>query len=153
MTSMLDNDDVDLSEILCVRDKDGRPALRIGLLATMFVSEPWTRPVREAVADAAEEYIHQFREHLRWAQHPKTMHIHPIDKRKVPFPRDWLPQYEDGEAWEFGFHGGETDDAASEFQVSAYGPRSIVKSPGYFQVYLPLTWFAEHPGSFPDFML
>jgi hypothetical protein len=153
MSSMLDSDDVDLSEILCVRDKDGRPALRIGLLATMFIAEPGTRPVREAVADAAEEYIRQFREHLRWAQHPKTAHIHPIDKRNVPFPRDWLPQYEDGEAWEFGFHGGETDEAASEFQVSAYGPRSIRKSPGYFQVYLPLTWFAEHPGTFPDFVL
>src|SRR3954469_495416 len=135
---MLDSDDADLSQILCLRDKDGRPALRIGLLATMFVAEPWTRPVREVVADAAEEYIRQFRAHLRWAQHPKTAHIHSIDKGRVPFPRTWLPQYEDGESWYFGFHGGESGEAASEFQVSAYGPDAVRREkPGYFQVYLP----------------
>src|SRR5262249_27031743 len=119
MSSMLDSDDADVTELLCMRDKNGRPALRVGLLCTMFIAEPWTRPVREAVADAAEEYVRQFRKHLRWAQHPNTAHIHPIDSRKVSSPRDWLPEHEEGESWYFGFHGGETDEAASDFQVAA----------------------------------
>jgi len=43
--------------------------------------------------------------------------------------------------------------AASEFQVSAYGPRAARKDPGSFQMYLPLTWFADHPGTLPEFVL
>jgi hypothetical protein len=151
--NMLDSDDADLSQILCIRDKDGRPALRIGLLATMFIAEPWTRPVREAVADAAEEYIRQFREHLRWAQHPKTGHMHAIEKGRVPFPRDWLPQHKDTKSWFFGFHGGEHEHSAAEFQVSALGPDAVGKDPGYFQMYLPLTWFGNHPDTLQDFVL
>src|SRR5882724_890359 len=121
MNSILDGDDIDLSQILCIRDNDGRPALRIGLLATMFISEPWTRPVREAVADAAEDYIHHFREHLRWARHPKSGHMHAIETGRVRSPRDWLPEHPDGESWFFGFHGGEEERAAPEFQVAALG--------------------------------
>jgi hypothetical protein len=153
MTLLTSQDAAALADLLCIRDKDGRPALRIGLLATMFLADAWTRPVREAVTKAAESYLTAFRASLRWAQQPKTARLHAIEKGKVPFPRDWLPQHEDGKAWSFGFHGGETAEAASEFQVSAYGPDSTKKGAGYFQVYLPLTWFAEHPGTFQDFVL
>ncbi len=147
------HDAAELANLLCIRDKDGRPALQIGLLATMFLAESWTRPVREAVASAAESYLCAFQPFLKWAKHPRTAHIHPIERGKVPFPRDWLPQHEDGKAWEFGFHGGETDEAASEFQVSAYGSDNVKKATGFFQIYLPVTWFAEHPGTFQDFVL
>ena len=153
MTLIDPNDAAALADLFCVRDKDGRPALRIGLLATMFLAEPWTRPVREAVTSAAESYLSAFRPFLRWAQHPKTARLHAIEKGNVPFPRDWLPQHEDGKAWEFGFHGGETNEATSEFQVSGYGPDNIKKGAGYFQVYLPLSWFSEHPGTFQAFVL
>ena len=153
MTLLDPHDAAELANLLCIRDKDGRPALRIGLLATMFLAESWTRPVREAVTSAAESYLCAFQPFLKWAKHPRTAHIHPIEKGKVPFPRDWLPQHEDGKAWEFGFHGGETDEAASEFQVSAYGSDNVKKATGFFQIYLPVTWFAEHPGTFQDFVL
>lgn len=144
----------ELAKLLCVHDKDGRPALRVGLLATLFFTEPWTRPVREAVTGAAEEYIRQFRDHLRWAQSPQGGRISALSKGKVPFPRDWVPQHQDGKSWHFGFHGGESPDAASDFQISAFGSDSVSKDLGFFQVYLPLTWFAEHPGAtFPDFVL
>jgi Protein of unknown function (DUF3396) len=153
MSTLLDTEDADISKIFCIRDKDGRAALRIGLVATLFFAESWTRPVREAVADAAEEYIRQFRPYLRWAQHPRTMHIHAIDSKRVPALRSWLPEHEDVEDWSFGYHGGETDDAASEFQVRAMGSNIGEKDPGFFQMYLPLTWFAEHPGTFQEFVL
>jgi Protein of unknown function (DUF3396) len=153
MTTLDPNEVSELTKLLCVRDKDGHAGLRIGLLATMFVTEPWTRPVREAVTAAAEDYIHQFGDHLRWAQ-SQTGHIHPVDKGVVPFPREWLPQHEDGKEWSFGFHGGEGAETASDFQVSALGSDNVSKDLGHFQFYLPLTWFAEHPGStFPDFVL
>ena len=150
MTILDPNDVSELAKLLCIRDKDGRPALRVGFLATLFFTEPWTRPVREAVCDAAEEYIRQFRDHLRWAESP-TSHIHAIDSGKVPFPQEWMPQHEDGKAWQFGFHGGDSDEAASEFQVSGYGSDNVKKGRGYIQFYLPLTWFVEHTEStFPD---
>jgi Protein of unknown function (DUF3396) len=154
MTTLDPNDVSELAKLLCIRDKNGRPLLRVGLLATMFFPDPWTRPAREAVTEVAEMYIQQFRSHLRWTQN-SSGHIYPIDIGEVPFPRDWLPQHEDGQSWQFGFHGGESDEAASEFQVSGYGPSSVRKDKlGYFQIYLPLTWFTEHPGAtFPDFVL
>jgi hypothetical protein len=154
MTLIDSKDAAALADLLCIRDKDGRPALRVGLLATMFLAEPLTRAVREAVTEAAETYLRAFQPFLKWAQHPKTARMHAIGKGKVPFPRDWLPQHEDGKTWEFGFHGGETKEAASEFQVSALGPENVVKDgAGFFQFYLPLTWFAEQPGTFQDFVL
>ena len=154
MTLLTSQDAAALVDLLCIRDKDGRPALRIGLLATMFLAESWTRPAREAVTEAAESYLRTFQPFLKWAKHPRTAHIHAIDKGKVPFPRDWLPQHEDGKAWEFGFHGGETSEAASEFQVNAFGSDSNKRDKvGFFQIYLPLTWFAEQPGIFQDFVL
>jgi len=152
MTTLDLKDVSELAKLLLIRDKEGRPALRIGLLATMYVTEPWTRPVREAVTEVAEEYIHQFRAHLRWAE-SSTSHIYPIDSGKVPFPREWLPQLEDGKWWQFGFHGGESEQAVSEFQVSGFGP-DHKRGLGYIQLYLPLTWFVDHPSdTFPDFVL
>ena len=153
MTLLDPHDTSELADLLCIRDKDGRPALRIGLLATMFIADAWTRPVREAVTNAAESYLSAFRPFTHWAQHPRTAHFHATEKGKVLFPREWLPQYEDGKCWAFGFHGGETAEAASEFQVSALGSDSIQKGAGYFQFHLPLTWFAEHPGTFQNFVL
>ena len=154
MSALLDTEDADISKIFCIRDTDGRAALRIGLVATMFLAEPWTKAVREAVADAAEAYLDAFRPYLRWAQSPKTLHMHPIGDGTVAFPRDWLSQKKDGEFWDLGFHGGETEEAAGEFQVRAFGAEEVGDGdPGYFQVYLPLTWFAEHPGTFQEFVL
>lgn len=153
MSTLLDDNDTDLSKILCIRDEGERPALRIGLLATLILTEPWTRPVREAVTDVAEEYIHQFGDQLRWAQNPETAHIHPLSKGKVPFPRDWLPGHEDGKDWMFAFFGGEYAKGASEFQVSGYGSDGISKAHGYFQICLPLIWAVEHPGMFPELVL
>lgn len=148
--------DLDLEELesrLVIPAPNGRPGLVLGWLATVFFENPWTRPVREAVAELGEHYIQQFREHLVWAQHIKTAQMYPIDKNRVPTPGQWLPQHEDGETWWFGFHGGEQEDDASAFQVSALGSDDAVKDLGYFHVRLPLSWFSEHPGSFPEFVL
>jgi hypothetical protein len=52
MTMLDPNDISELAKLLCIRDKDGRPALRIGLLATLFFSEPWARQPRSPAAPA-----------------------------------------------------------------------------------------------------
>ncbi len=153
MESIVSQEDVaKIAELLTVRDDKNRAALKIGFVSTMFFKEPWTRPAREAVSAAAEEYIQTFREHLRWARH-STGYMHPIDSGKVPFPWEWMPQLEDGKDWDLGYHGAEGDEEASEFMINAYGPDNIKKGPGYFQVYLPLGWFADHPGTYQQFVL
>ncbi len=48
MTTLDPTDVSALAKLLCVRDQDGHVGMRIGLLATLFVTEPWTRAVREA---------------------------------------------------------------------------------------------------------
>ena len=152
--ALLDHDDAsEISNLLCVRDKDGRVALRVGLLATMFFADPWTRSVREAVAEATDEYVREFRASLRWAENPKTGHMYDIRKRTLIPVRDWLPQHPEGKSYFFGFHSGEQGSAAAEFQVSVLGGDNISKCSGFFQVYLPLTWFAERQDTFKDFVL
>ena len=154
MNSLFDENEPDLTKLTCIRGADGHPALRIGLLAVVFFEQPWMRAVREAVTDIAESYIEEFREHLRWAQHPNTANIHPIHFKRVRRPREWLPQHEDGKDWYFGFHGGEGNEIVSDFQVDAYGSNNACKEDlGYLQVHLPLLWFAEHPGTFPELVL
>ncbi|MEO5730961.1 MAG: type VI immunity family protein, partial [Byssovorax sp.] len=61
---------------------------------------------------------------------------------------------EDEKSWYFGFHGGKGDEGASEFQVSGCcTDKDASNSTGYFQFYLPLTWFEDHPGTFQDLVL
>jgi hypothetical protein len=153
MTLLEPDDARDLSDLLCVRDKDGRIALRVGLLATMFFAEPWTRSVREAVAEAADEYVREFRTSLRWAENPKTGHMYDIRKRRLIPVRDWLLQHPETKSYFFGFHSGELGNSAAEFQVSVLGGNNISKCAGFFQMYLPLTWFADRQDTLMDFVL
>jgi len=79
MNNLLNENEQDLAKMLCVRDRHGQPIVKIGLLATVFFDQPWTRAVREAVTDAAEDYLRQFRPHLKWAKHPwlsRSYHVY-----------------------------------------------------------------------------
>lgn len=153
MNNPLDENEQDISNILCIQTNNGRPALRIGLLSTLFFEEPWTRAVRGAVADAAEGYIQLAREHLRWTKQPKTARLYPISARRVPSPGEWLPNHKDGVSWEFGLHGGVEQYDASDFQVSGLGSNNISRRLGFLQIHLPLTWPDEHGSTFPDIVL
>lgn len=153
MGIVLDGSEADTAKLVCLRDIDGRPALRIGLLATVFFEESWTRPVREAVADATEDYIQQFREHLRWTQQPKTGRLYPISGDRVPSPGEWLPKCSDGIEWEFGLHGGEDQSDVSDFQVSGLGSDELSKGIGFLQIHWPSILPAESFAKFPEFVL
>jgi hypothetical protein len=155
MDSDLDKQDLEkLSEILTIRDEQGRPMLKVGWVVRMYFAEPWTLRVREAVSAVAEGYIQAFREHLRWAQHPRTGRMHPIETGRVAFPWEWLPKHDDERAsWNLGYHGGAHDEDASSFSISALGSEKETNGVGYLEAYLPLSWFADHPGSFQGFVL
>jgi hypothetical protein len=150
----LDKEDLEkLSDILTIRDEQGRAMLKVGWVVRMFFADPWTRPVREAVSEAAEDYLELVREHLRWARKSGTGRMSPIDKKKVPSPREWLPEYEDGASWSVGYHGGDNKEEASHFELDILGGDEIARDSGYFEAYLPLTWFATHSGTIQDFVL
>jgi hypothetical protein len=151
----LNNDDPrGAIDALTIRDRDGHPVLMIGLLATFYFDKGWTRPVREAVTDVAEQYLDRFSEHIRWGSHPTSARIHPLTSKRIKRPKDWLPQHEDGQAWEFGFHGGETEASATPFQLSAASieERPVQPPAGYLKLHLPLNYFAEHGGTFAEFL-
>ena len=151
---MEDDDLKALEKLLNVRDERGRVVLTFGLLATFYLKEPWTRPVREAVAEEAERYIALVREHLRWAWYEEKSEYCRMDERIVGMPVQWLPQRQDSTDWELGFHGGEDENATSAFAVDAFGPEPYRKdNVGHFHVRLPLDWFLNHPGKLPDFVL
>jgi hypothetical protein len=154
MDIVLDEQEQELSNILCVKDQDGRIRVMIGLFATVFFENQLTREVREAVADVAEEYIHRVREHLHWVTPPKAKRESPIDSEHGKLPRDWLANYPDGESWSFDFHGGSSAKEASAFHVRGFGSKPHDDGGlGYVHVSFPLLWFAEHRDTFPDYVL
>jgi hypothetical protein len=154
MDILLDEQEQELSNILCVKDKDGRITLMIGLLVTVFFEAPATKDMRERVADVAEDYINLVRVHLRWSVPPGAKREHPIDSKRTRLPREWLPNHPDGESWEFDFHGGDTAKAASAFGICAYGTRDTNPGIGFLHIAFPLLWFAERTaGTFPDYVL
>jgi hypothetical protein len=155
MDNLLDEHEQELSNILCVKDKDGRIAVMIGLLATVFFENQLTREVRERVADAAQDYIQLIQEHLRWTVPPNAKREHPIGSKHTRLPKDWLPDYPDGESWSFDFHGGDTAKSASAFHIRGFGSQYTDHAGlGYLHISFPLLWFAEPSAStFPDYVL
>jgi hypothetical protein len=154
MDMILNEQEQDLSNILCVKDQDGRVRVMIGLLVTVFFDNQLTRKVREAVAEVAEDYIERVRKHLRWAVPPKATREYPIASEHVKFPRDWLPNLPDGENWSFDFHGGDTTKEASAFHICGFGSKPYDDGGlGFLHVSFPLLWFTEDRDTFPDYVL
>ena len=147
-------DEQELSNILCVKDKDGRVALMIGLLVTVFFEGQGSREMRERVADVAQGYVDLVRDHLRWTVPPNARREYPINSARTRLPREWLPSHPDGEYWSFDLHGGETAKAASGFHVHGFGSQYIDTGLGFLHLSFPLLWFAgPDAGTFPDYVL
>jgi hypothetical protein len=154
MDIVLDEQEQELSNILCVKDQDGRICLMIGLLATVFFEKQLTREVREAVADIADDYIDRVRQHLRWVAPLNANREYPVDSAHGELPGSWLPNHPDGESWSFDFHGGDTPKATSAFHIEGFGSELDDEGGlGFLHVSFPLLWFAEQEGTFPDYVL
>jgi hypothetical protein len=153
MDILLDEHERELSNILCVKDKDGRIAVMIGLLVTVFFENHLTREARERVADVAQDYIHLVRQHLRWTVPPGAKRTCSIDSAATRLPKEWLPDHPDGKSWSFDFHGGDMERAASAFHVCGFGSQ-YTDGLGHLHVSFPMLWFAEpSAGTFPDYVL
>lgn len=153
MDFLIDDQEQELSNILCVKDQDGRTALTIGLLVTVFFENAATRDIRERVTDVAEDYIRLVRDHLRWSTPPGAKREHPIGSALTKLPREWLAAHPDSKTWEFDFHGGDTAKAASAFGIEAFGPNDP-PGIGYLHITFPILWFAEpSAGTFPEYVL
>jgi hypothetical protein len=154
MEIVLDEQEQELSNILCVKDQDGRVRIMIGLLVTVFFENQLTRELREAVTDVAEDYIDRVREHLRWVVPLNAKREYPIDSAHGRLPREWLPSHPDGESWSFDFHGGGTAKEASAFHICGYGSKRLHDGGlGFLHVSFPLLWFAEGQSTFPSYVL
>ncbi|NUQ78845.1 MAG: DUF3396 domain-containing protein [Polyangiaceae bacterium] len=155
MDIQFDENEQELSNILCVKDKDGRVAVMIGLVATVFFDNRRPREIRERVADVAEDYITLVREHLRWTRPPGARRSCRIDSPAMRLPKQWLPDHPDNKSWEFVFHGGDMALAASAFHVSGFGSEDF-DNPGlgFLHISFPMLWFAEpSAGTFPEYVL
>jgi hypothetical protein len=137
-----------------VKDKDGRVAVMVGLLVTVFFEHGVTRKVRETVADVAQDYIRLVQEHLRWTVPPNAKREIAFDSTHMGLPKKWLLDYLDGESWSFDFHGGDAAKAASAFCIEGFGSSAPDNDPGYLHISFPLLWFSEPAaGTFPEYVL
>jgi hypothetical protein len=148
-----------LEQGFAMRDEQGRVVLRIGLLTTLYF-DTGSMPVgREAVAQCIADYLAMCREQLRWALHPKGGGWRELSKNPVPTPAEWFAESRPAEndIWEFYYHGGDSADESSDFRVYGVGARKwqseLHGRLSFLSAALPLTWFADHAGSFPEFVL
>lgn len=149
----LQENDQELLKNLSLKDKRGRTVVSVGLVATLFFEEAWTRSKREIIAMLVSNYMARFGEHLRFAKDMKGK-IYPIAANRVPHPASWLPSYPDeGEDWYFGFHSGNSAGEAGEFTVCGLGSDNVSKTLGYFHVSFPLNGFSDEQGGFRTYIL
>jgi hypothetical protein len=138
---------------LAVRDEEGRTVLQVGLFATLYFENGYQTDVRRSVCDCVDEYLAMTGSYIRWVKHPETFHWLPIGSPALPDWKAWLlnlgPNYE----WEIKFKGGDDPEAASHFSVGGYGTAAWEKTLSYFKAALPITWFADHEGSFPGVVM
>jgi hypothetical protein len=130
-------------------DEDGLVVLRVGMLVTLYFPYGHSLEKRQAVLDCFEDYYSACREHLRWwviedenfRQVSQTASNH-IRNYLVATPWDRLNSY-----WAFFWHGGDTEDEASEFRIFGLGqPRTDSESSNdlsFLSVTLPPSWASE----------
>lgn len=153
METLLNESIENLSELVHIRNKQGMPIAEIGLLATVYFEEPWRQEARIAAAELAQDYINEFRPHLHWARVPREGVMVPIDSDEVSLPTKWLPTHSTDLSWDFAYHGGSVEDAASGFHIDALGCADDRDRLGRFHISLPLEWAAKNPGRFPEYVL
>lgn len=149
----LEEDDQALMERLSINDPKGRKLAAVGLLATIYFDEPCTREKREIVAMLAEEYIARFGSYLRFTKDRRDAKVYPLHLKKVPSPKDWLPDHPDGEGWYFGLSSANTAREAGEHTVYGYCGAAFKKGLGYFHFSVPLNSFADEEGGFRKYLL
>lgn len=148
----LQESDQDVLKKLCVKDSKGHIMVAVGLLATVYFDEAWTRAKREIAAGLARDYVTRFGKHLRFIQDKKGKN-HPMDANRVPVPWDWVPNHPDRKNWSFSLNSGATACEAGEYTISCLGSDTISKGLGFFHVSFPLDCFVHEQGGFRSYLL
>ena len=132
----------------------GKVVVQIGLLATMYFRNAHNAEVQRSILKCFDRYRAVAGDALRWVKHPRTFAFHPIDSAQVPSPGQWLNQLRLGEEWEFEYRGGADSKSADPFSMKALGVADTgLDELSYFKVTLPMTFFAQNVGKFPNLIL
>jgi hypothetical protein len=64
--------------------------------------------------------------------------------------QQWLSEFPDRDwVWQSIFHSGQSKDEAAQFQILGHGDSTRTDGYSYLYLFVPITWFAEHPGENP----
>jgi hypothetical protein len=141
-----------IEKILVLREEDGNVGLRIGLIFTGYFRGGYQLPVRQAVLEAMAQWLALVSGHVTWAQNPKTENWRRFQPEMPTALAQWLIAKPSDEGWTLALHGGERNIDASAIFFRALGsPDWAPKKLNHVTCGLPLTWFADHPGRFPEF--
>ncbi|TCJ14774.1 DUF3396 domain-containing protein [Parasulfuritortus cantonensis] len=147
----------DLSKLetnLVLREDDGTVGLRLGLIFTAYFRKGYTQPVREAVMEALALWLETVSGQVNWVLNPKTEKWRRFKPEMHQALSQWLEQLPSCNEWSIAFHGGETNlDASAVFFRALAGAdwNPDKKDLDHVRLGLPLTWYAGHKGSFPEF--
>ncbi len=138
-------------------DSDGRVALRLGLIFTVYFTQGHSRKMREAVLECLNEYNQLCGDHLNWwvvegSRFSPVASL--VDRDMSPYLLSDRIDSDPEQAWAVFWHGGEHSDDASNFRFDAFGT-SMAESEfedalSYVSATLPLTWIPGRSGEALD---
>ncbi len=153
---MLEYDD-SFDENFSITDEENRVLLQGALIATFYFKNGHLQQKKQAVLHCIKQYVQQCSQHLKWVypsfdtDHSGYRAVSGLYDFELD---DYLLNRDEDFAWEFGSHSGATAEEASFFCFEGFSRAKWKPKPiGYFKVAFPMTWFAEQPSSFADFVL
>jgi hypothetical protein len=126
---------------------DGREALKLGLLLTLYFDNGHALERRKAVIDCFNDFWMSYGSKLHWAMNSTVNYWYDLSKRSVSPPAGWLA-VDSEEGWEFKYHGGARVDSASDLLVQALGSakwEADMGELGFIKACLPLELLARQP--------
>lgn len=150
MTKLLDES---VGKKLIVTDSENNVVVRVALLGTFYFKNGHTRDVRNQVMSCLADYLDICGEYLSWVKNPETFKWHQMNDSALLDLNNWLSKLDSNDSCEINFHGGEDKYTASQFGITALGARKWKKELSYLKFVLPITWFADHSGSFSALVL
>lgn len=144
-----DNSPYELEDSLAVRDANGCSVLRIVLGATFYIAP---KTDRELVRRVLKKFYDLMVAHLKYGKSPATFEWSALDAEKADSILSQLTS-DESVAVEIGFKGGQSIDDACDFSVSSLCLAEWETDPSYLKFCVPITFFADRPDSFEDFVI
>ncbi|HYO53649.1 type VI immunity family protein [Archangium sp.] len=140
--------------MLAIQDEDGTKIAQLGLSASLYFTHGHTKEGRQAVAACFEAYWRMCGSQLKWAMQSSGRGWKRLGGRSnLSLPPEWLSSLSEDDSWHFNLHSGGEQEEAALFKISGLGSADWEEDLSYLKCTLPLTWYAGHPGSFPEFVL